>query len=159
MDERITVSDEVLDIEGYCEDNHINLEKFSSCDFLALPNKYSDNEYYFAEETIDFIKFCCNETTEYKSDVLTDGDISVRSLHSFDIWLPVIKVAEYALIPIVVGLITNYIYDKLKGREKDDAKVEFSICVTKGKKKTSIHYKGDAKTVKDSFDKIDITKL
>lgn len=59
-------------------------EKFETKDFLVVPSKYQDKEYYFAQEAIDFIKYCRLNDAEHTYDVLADGDISVRSLHSFD---------------------------------------------------------------------------
>ena len=68
--------------------------KLESVDLLAVPAKYVDGEFYYAQETIDFIKFCRQNDPDHSFDVLADGDVKLRSLHSFDIWLPIIWVAQ-----------------------------------------------------------------
>ena len=93
--------------------------------------------------------------------ILDNEDVMVRSLHSADIWLPVIWISENIILPFVIGLITSYIYDKIKGRGKEPTTVDVTIQINDKKKgiNKSIHYSGDAKTFKEAFDKIDINKL
>ena len=127
-------------------------------DFMVLPTKYDDNHFYFAQESINFIKFCRN-SSDKRIDILSDGDIQVRSLHSFDIWLPVIWVATSVLLPLAINLVSNYIYDKLKGREEEASQVDVTFIVKREEEGKCLHYKGDAKTFKDKFDKIDLNNL
>lgn len=92
----LIIKDTKADFNEYfdiCNASDETKEKFETKDFLVVPSKYQDKEYYFAQETIDFIKYCRLNDAEHTYDVLADGDISVRSLHSFDIWMPVIWVA------------------------------------------------------------------
>lgn len=158
----ITISDIQLNLKEYYSFNLISPEtqnKMNQNDFMVLPTKYDDKHYYFAQESINFIKFCRN-SSDKRIDILSDGDIQVRSLHSFDIWLPVIWVATNVLLPFAVNLVSNYIYDKLKGREEDDeAQVEVTFIVKRKKEEKRLHYKGDAKTFKEAFDKIDLNNL
>ena len=156
----ITVSDIQLNLKDYYSTNSISpktQDKMNENDFVILPSKYDDS-YYFAQESINFIKFCRN-SSDKRIDVLSDGDIQVRSLHSFDIWLPVIWVAKNVLLPFVISLVSNYIYDKLKGREEEEAQVEVTFIVKGKNNEKSLHYKGDAKTFKETFNKIDINNL
>ena len=94
-----------------------------------------------------------------KYDILSDGDITVRSLHSFDIWMPIIFIAQSVLLPFAINMVSNYIWEKMKGRETENAEVDMTFIVKNGKKEKSIHYKGDAKTFKESFEKIDLNKM
>lgn len=94
----LIIKDTKADFNEYfdiCNASDETKEKFETKDFLVVPSKYQDKEYYFAQETIDFIKYCRLNDAEHTYDVLADGDISVRSLHSFDIWMPVIWVAYH----------------------------------------------------------------
>ena len=129
---------------------------------LNLKDYYSINSisphFYFAQESINFIKFCRN-SSDKRIDILSDGDIQVRSLHSFDIWLPVIWVATSVLLPLAINLVSNYIYDKLKGREEEASQVDVTFIVKREEEEKCLHYKGDAKTFKDKFDKIDLNNL
>lgn len=133
--------------------------KLTTTDFLIVPTEYRDASFYFAQESISFIKFCRQNDPEHSYDLLADSDIQVRSLHSFDIWMPVIWIASEILLPFVVNMVSSYIYDKLKGREKEEAKVDVTFIVKRENEEKTIHYSGDAKTFKESFEKIDLNNM
>lgn len=163
MEGSVKVTNVSLDYSEYYAEKNVSREiqeKFGCNDFLAVPKKYGENQYFFAQETVDFIKTCRKRKPEYSFDILADGDIEVRSLHSFDIWMPVIWMASYALIPIAMNLISSYIYDKMKGREKEDVNVDVQLYVKAddGKEKL-ISYHGNAKGFRECFEKIDISKM
>ena len=123
----LIIKDTKADFNEYfdiCNASDETKEKFETKDFLVVPSKYQDKEYYFAQETIDFIKYCRLNDAEHTYDVLADGDISVRSLHSFDIWMPVIWVASNILLPFAINMVCNYIAEKRKGREKEETQVD-----------------------------------
>ena len=104
----LIIKDTKADFNEYfdiCNASDETKEKFETKDFLVVPSKYQDKEYYFAQETIDFIKYCRLNDAEHTYDVLADGDISVRSLHSFDIWMPVIWVASNILLPFAINMV------------------------------------------------------
>lgn len=156
--ETVTNIDEYIDVKNLPQNTK---DKVDASDVLLLPTKYADEEYYYAQETIDFVKFCREKDDKHLIDILDDEDVMVRSLHSADIWLPVIWISQNILLPFVTGLITSYIYDKIKGRGQEPTMVDVTIQINDKKKgiNKSIHYNGDAKTFKDTFDKIDINKL
>lgn len=89
-------------------------EKLDKIDIIAVPKQYKENEYYFAQETIDFIKYCRQNDKNHTYDVLADGDIKIRSLHSFDLLLPMIWVASNILFPIAINMVSSYILEKRK---------------------------------------------
>ena len=68
-------------------------------------------------------------------------------------------VAEKVMFPLGVALIVKYIDYKIKGRESEPVSIDVTIQVKDNKREKTIHYKGDAKTFKEEFDKIDINKL
>ena len=156
--EPVTNIDEYIDVTNL---PHNIKDKADISDILVLPRKFTDEKYYYAQETIDFVKFCREQDDKHLIDILDNEDVMVRSLHSADIWLPVIWISESILLPLVIGLITSYIYDKIKGRGKEPTTVDVTIQINDKKKgiNKSIHYNGDATTFKDTFDKIDINKL
>ena len=158
MDEIIKINETESYLDKYINDSNLQTiaaEKLSKNDIVILPAKYSENEYYFAQETIDFVKFCRSKSNT-GMDILTDGDIQIRSLHSFDIWLPIIFIASNILLPAVINLVTSFIYDKMKGREHEKVKVNVEIVIKNGKKEKQIHYDGDAESFKTLMDKIDL---
>ena len=148
--------------DNYFSTNSISKEaqnKLATTNFVVVPTEYTNNEFYFAQESISFIKFCRQNYPEHTFDILADGDVQIRSLHSFDIWLPVIYIAEMFLFPLAVNFVYDYIKDKMKGREKEEAKVDVTFIVRRDNEEKTIHYSGDAKTFKESFEKIDINKM
>lgn len=162
MNNDIKISDSTTDFNAYFNANSISEEtqkKLETTDFLVAPSEHKENEYYFAQESISFVKFCRQNNPENSIDLLADSDIQVRSLHSFDIWMPIIWVAGNILLPIAINLVSDYIKDKLKGREKEDAKVDVTFIVKRDGEEKNIHYSGDAKTFKDAFEKIDLNKM
>ena len=162
MEQKIKVLNSKTDFIKYFETETISdntQKKLKTIDFLAVPAQHSDNEFYFAQETIDFIKFCRQNDANHTYDVLADGDIKVRSLHSFDIWLPIIWIATEILLPIAIDVVGDFIKSKLKGREKEDANVDVTMIVKRKDEEKTIHYSGDAKTFKETFEKIDLNKM
>ena len=149
--------------EKYFMDYSISDEtrsKLNEVDILILPSPYENSKYYFAQEAVGFVKYCRSIDDSVNADILADGDkIEVRTLHSYDIWMPIIWVASSIVLPIAVGLVTNYIYDRMKGREKEGCTVKVSFLIRDGEKTKELHYDGDAKAFKDTFEKIDIHKL
>ncbi len=158
MGDRIKILNSCADYNDYCIKNGISLGKLEENDIIAIPALYN-KDYYFAQETVDFIKYCRENDDEHKYDILSDGDIRVRSLHSFDIWMPIVLITQSILLPLAINMVSNYIWDKKKGREKDEAEVDITFIVKKGNKEKSLYYKGSAKGFKESFKMIDLNKM
>ncbi len=162
MKNTFEIQNATADFSDYYSKNSISANtqsKMETIDFLAVPTRYEDQRYYFAQETVDFLKYCRIESPEHTFDILSDETAQIRSLHSFDIWMPVMWVASNVLLPLAVGLISNYIWEKLKGREEEPAKVDVTLLVKNGAKEKSLHYSGDAKAFKEAFEQIDLNKM
>ena len=162
MNNDVIISNSTTDFNAYFISNSISEDtrkKFETTDFLIVPSEYKENEYYFAQESISFVKFCRQNNPENSIDLLADSDIQIRSLHSFDIWMPIIWVAGNILLPMAINLVSDYIKDKLKGREKEEAKVDVTFIVKREDEEKTLHYSGNAKTFKESFEKIDLNKM
>lgn len=162
MNNDVKISTSTTDFNAYFNANSISevtRKKLETTDFLIVPSKYKENEYYFAQESISFVKFCRQNNSDNSIDLLADSDIKIRSLHSFDIWMPIIWVSGNILLPIAINLVSEYIKDKLKGREKEEAKVNVTFIVKREDEEKTLHYSGDAKTFEESFKKIDLNKM
>lgn len=158
----ISILNTNTNFNNYYTTNSISNEaqrKLTTTDFVVVPTEYKDNEFFFAQESISFIKFCRQNDPDHSYDLLADHDIQVRSLHSFDIWMPVIWVASSILLPFAINMVSSYVYDKLKGREKEDAQVDVTFIVKRDHEEKTIHYSGDARTFKESFEKIDLNNM
>lgn len=129
-------------------------------EILIMPESQDENGSVFAQEAISFYKFVKSSDPNIKMDFYADREsIQERALHSFDIYMPIIFVATNILLPFVVGLVTNYVYDKMKGREHEECTVKVKFIVQKGKTKKELTYDGPAKEFEKAFKKIDISKL
>ena len=165
MTQGFTLSFNDYPFEAYFHDYSISestKSKLDNTEVLVLPSRspYEDSKYYFAQEAVNFIKFCRAENIGLNIDILADENkIEIRSLHSFDIWMPIIWVSYNVNLPLVIGLVANYITDKIKGREKTNHIVKVSFIINDGDKTKQLNYEGDAKTFKETFEKIDINKL
>ena len=73
--------------------------------------------------------------------------------------MPAIWVASSVLLPFAINMVSNYIWEKLKGRENEPAKVDVIFFVKKGNTEKTIHYSGDAKTFKETFEKIALNNM
>lgn len=143
----------------FCGSSDESQNKINKFDFIAFPSKNRDNSYYYAQETVNFIKYCRKNDPGHTYEILTGGDVNVLSLNSFDIWMPVIWVGTNVLLPFAVSIAASYIYDKMKGHENENNQVDITFIVKiKGKNK-SLHYKGDAKTFEKKFSKIDLNRM
>ena len=153
-------NDELSNFFELSQQSSLEVEKnVNNVDFIAIPSKYKDGSYYYAKESVNFIKYCRQKDSNHSYKLWDSGDVSELSLHSFDIWMPIIWVGSEVLLPLIVNMAANYIYDKMKGREKEDTQVDMTFIVkTKGKSK-SLHYKGNANTFEKTFNKIDLNKM
>lgn len=129
-------------------------------DFLILPESHADAGAVFSQESIPFYKFVRNISPDTKIDFDAEKDeIQERALHSFDIYMPIVFIATNILLPIAVGLVTNYIDSKMKGREHEDCTVKMKFIVKTAASYKKLEYDGPAKDFEKAFEKIDITKL
>lgn len=151
----------LLHMECFTKDTKETVQK---ADIAFLPdfNLREGVERVFQPDTINFYKFVKQRSDEHKIELFENKeDIKTLSLHSFDIWLPTIWIASAILLPFVINLTSSYVYDKLKGREKEEVTVQLRVVIenqNKGKS-ASIFYKGSGKELKETFEKIDVNKL
>ncbi len=135
------------------------IEMKGNPDCVVLPSLYREDEYYYAQETVDFVKFVRESNNDITISILSDGDVEVRSLHSFDIFMPVIWIAVNALLPIVINVVSNYISDKMRGRESEEATVNVTFVVNRNDENKVLTYHGSAREFKKTFKNIDLNKL
>jgi len=136
------------------------ISKLKETDILVLPSPFENSKYYFAQETVGFVKYCRISNSDIRADILADNNkIEIRALHSFDMWMPIIWVASNIILPIAVGLVTNYIYEYIKGRENEDCTIKVTFIVKNEKGTKELSYDGNAKAFREAFEKIDIHKL
>ncbi|HFF3190413.1 TPA: hypothetical protein ACGCJB_003638 [Bacillus cereus] len=98
----------------------------------------------FPEETMKFYNFIKNyDNKKLIGDIcISDEDYAELELHA-DLISLANMVLESAILPVVIGLVTNYLDRKVQGR-KNDVKVKVNMTVVDGDKSKTIYYEGDA---------------
>jgi hypothetical protein len=133
-------------------------------DILLLPdiNVREGIERAFQPDTLSFYKYAKQNSKDLEVELFeNEGEIRTLALHSFDIWLPTIWIGCTVLLPFVINLTSSYVFEKLKGREKEEVTVQLRVEIEnreKGKS-ASILYKGSEQGLRESFKKININKL
>ena len=104
---------------------------------IILPSHGTDDAFYGGTiETLDFL----NDHDVPAEVYSTDEDYKEISLHGADLWLGTILV-KYVFIPVFCGVISSYIYDKLKAKKDDNISLKF-IVENKDGKTTSVSFDG-----------------
>lgn len=121
------------------------LESIRNADIILLPHEdFKGHKNCFPEQTTQFYSFLKKEAIKHDLSVdigASDEDYKELELHS-----DVVNICElliqWALFPIVTGMVSAYLYDLVKQRKmKMNAKVKISV-EEKGILKT-IDYEGD----------------
>ncbi len=102
---------------------------------LCIPNRIiNPDDNYLMPETYDFAKWVRRNVPEVAIAV-EEGD-GVKDLRSGDFWFPVILLIGDVSLQIAVNIVSNYIYDKIKGKlQHDPVSVHLeTIFQDKGKK-------------------------
>lgn len=69
-------------------------------------------------ETYDFAKWLKKSRKDVAIDVVESEGI--KSLRSGDLWFPIVVLASDMSVQVFLGLVSNYIYDRIKGALKHD---------------------------------------
>ena len=160
MDKYISIENNCVDYYDYCKKTGINSAKLEENDIVVVPTLCGWG-YCFEEQTIDFLRYCREKDSEHKYDILFDGEdiLPIFYKRSFDIWMPILRVANTILIPVVVNVVSQYICEWIKGREKERNNVSVTFIAKNGEQEKYIHYDGPAEQFKESFEKIDLNKM
>ncbi len=69
-------------------------------------------------QTYDFAKWLKKNKGDITIDVAESE--GVKSLHSQDFWIPIVILASDVSVQVFLGLVSSYIYDRIKGALKHD---------------------------------------
>lgn len=116
---------------------------------LPRPGHATYDKPVFAPHTADFARYLMSRAaTDISVEVAsTDEDYRELGLHA-DIWyLPIVLVADAAIGPIVVNLVSSFIYDQMKrllpGKK---AEVQSELLIDRDSGTLSLTYTGPAET-------------
>lgn len=113
---------------------------------LILPSHDSDDAFYAGSlDILDYLK-----ENQVNADIFTtDEDYKELSLHGDDIWLGTF-IFQSVVIPIFCGVISSYIYDKLKAKPDDKVSLKF-IIEKKDKSSATVSYDGKVEGVEKAL--------
>jgi hypothetical protein len=155
----------LLSIEDFDKDTKSRIQK---SEILLLPfSVFGDkNERAFYPETSDFLKFAKTELDDYKIDICENkGKEKTEILQSADVWLPILLISidplKDVILPIIVSLISNYLFYKSKKETKDDeGSVNVQIIIHDKKRNISKNLKYDGPVSGlDQLNAIDVNKI
>jgi len=157
-----------ISIEKYVKSKRLMSEplKMSKSDIILLPNnkilhEYRDNENQFTSITKDILLTL--KDNEINASLYDDGkeirEIILRSAHP-DIIFPILIFTDKILIPIVLGILGTWIYDKfIKNNSQDTLKMEYGYADLQNDTIETFKLEGSAeqvqKLIKNEIDNFD----
>lgn len=132
------------------------IEEIKQANVLFLPdeNRYNEHGVHFPETTSEMFQyFRDNATGDMNVNIaISDSDFQMLEKHA-DIIEIVKLIVDSTVFSIVIGLITNYIYDKLKKEHKNpdavNARLEIIVEDRKAKTSKKISYEGPSSDIQN----------
>jgi len=116
---------------------------------LILPSHGHEDVYYAGTlDTLDFL----NENGIYTDVYASDDEYRELGLHGAEIWLGTF-IIQSVIVPIFCGVVSSYIYDKLKAKNDDNIALRFMVENKKGKT-TAVEFKGKVENLDKALDAI-----
>ncbi|MDY0278421.1 MAG: hypothetical protein RBQ97_10105 [Acholeplasma sp.] len=153
-DENKTVDEKIVDttfksiIDTFSE--HPDFQnKLSSTNALIIPSSIFDNQdTYFPQGTIDFYQYLhSNSPPELNIDIaVLDEKYAEFPKYNETIEIATI-IVKYVCLPIVLPIISRYIYDKYLSKNNEEKhEIKSEILITKNDTTVAYKYCGPAKT-------------
>jgi hypothetical protein len=126
----------------------ISPEKFKSFDVLVLPEAFhrKDGDCVEIETDDNVILAKLLQEKNVKCGTLHDLDVETKFIdrRGADVWGGFVWVMSNLAIPIVVSVLSNYIYDKLKKKDEPKRIVHMTLCIQRGRDQAVLDYDGPA---------------
>jgi len=145
----------VTDVSDAAAFHEVGERVVSGLAFLPEPSSSGD-VLYLKPDYGDFMKWVVTTHPELKLALPPHHPKLV--LHSADIWLPLMYIARDTSMQVLLGLITNYLYDRMKGGLKSDRPIiAFSIVYEDrmAQKTKRLDFKGAAEDLAKVMKKFD----
>jgi hypothetical protein len=146
--------------EGIDDTLQAELDK---ADVLILPKRNFRPEVplCFPERTGEIFKFLETEFAKMNKSIglaVSDDEYKEIELHDFWIYLPTMYIQSQVVLPLIINLLSNWIYDKFAKHPavKEEPKVKFSAIIETAKGNKEIKFEGDNKSFKQLMDKIEL---
>ena len=132
--------------------------KLKKADLIVVPSCIEGSACY-AQEAIEFVKYCHEKNPCIDVDLLDDGEVRTRVLNSADIWMPIIWIAKEVLLPIAVSLVASFIFERFKTQRDEEANLHVDFVVEKDGDKKRLSYSGPAREFQECFENVDLNEL
>lgn len=116
---------------------------------LLLPSHGSEDAFYAG--SLDILDYL-NESGLAADIYSTDEEYKELSLHGADLWLGTFLL-QSIVIPVFCGVISSYIYDKLKAKPDDKISLQF-IVEKKDKSSATVSYDGKVENLEKALNAI-----
>ncbi len=132
--------------------NEFNTFITSCSGIKVIPEPYSDiKEKTLFRDTGSLMKWIKNNKN---INIEYDSNVKKISLNNNDLWFSLVYLASDTSLQIYLGLVVNYVYDKLKGSlkgDKDSTTVHLEAQFKDGEKVKSFKYDGPLEGI-EKFD-------
>jgi hypothetical protein len=116
---------------------------------LLLPSHGTEDAFYAGSlDTLDYL----NDNGLGADIYSTDEEYKELNLHGADLWLGTF-IFKSIIIPVFCGVISSYIYDKLKAKPDDKISLKF-IIEKKDKSSATVSYDGKVEGVEKALDAV-----
>ena len=129
--------------------------------FLMVPERHGDSEALVLPfHAGDFEKW----VRGHRSDVAVSSDRAEGRLirRANDVWLPLVYLAEDIALPVFLGLVTSYLYDKMKGALRGDrTRVHLSVEYKDARAGVvkRFDFEGDAEALNETLKQFDVDRF
>jgi len=149
--EKLTIESSNLRFNKLAEDSPELRELIVGSNVLILPSREEHNAFYTG--TLDILDHMKESEGDLAIDILsTDDEYRELGLHGADIWLGTF-IVKSIVVPIFVGLITSYIYDKVKAKKDDHVSIKIIVEDKDGESK-AVSFDGKVEDFNKAVDAI-----
>lgn len=124
---------------------------------LFVPELYASSTLSLTADAGDFVKWARNQYPD--TPVSFPTGIPKIALHGADFWLPLVYLASDTPMQIFLSMVSNYLYDKAKGRFKTELpRVHMSVIYQDKKQGTTkkFEFSGDQETLTKAIKRFDL---
>lgn len=116
---------------------------------VILPSHGHDDVFYAGTlDTLDFL----NENGINADIYASDEEYKELGLHGAEFWLGTF-IIQSIVVPVFCGVISSYIYDKLKAKDDDNIALKFMVENKEGKT-TAIEFNGKVENLSKAIDAV-----
>ena len=161
----LIITDTDIDLELFM--NNLSLEdstkeRIRNGRIIILPEKVGEN-YTIYNDTLNLKKYINMTQKDLNVQICMDTKkITTYHLHSGDLWFSTLYFISTEIgLPLIIGIISSYIYDKLKKLKGEAQTIHIKIVIKdKKKNKTKMFsFDGPSEDIKDTFKKIDLNTI